>query len=138
MYFSNYDHELKLTLYRYINSCNDIESLENHLNKILNNIHQIDEFKKEVNSYIEELYNKLQLYYQANYKMILSLERKKDYYKNKIFYYIKIIKIYDIPNAKAVNILYEVYTGTERHLAFKRIELLKKQYPLIEYITNIK
>ena len=138
MYLNNNKEKIELTLYKYSSYIKNVKSIEDKLKRIMECKKYVEEFQNELNNYIESLYNRLQDFYTSNYKLILLFKREKNYYDNKIYYYIAIQKIYDLDNADVVYLLNEKYAGSERHLAFKRIEKLKNQYPGIEFITNIK
>ena len=88
--------------------------------------------------YRQTLYKRAQELCAADYSMKLTLRRRTDYYSNKKFYDIKILKIISAPNACPLVILNEEYKGTERHTAIKRFEELKKQYPNIETEKEIE
>ena len=93
------------------------------------------EFLKE---YRQTLYSRAQEFCAATYSMKLTLRRRIDYYSNKKYYEIKILKTISAPNACPLVILFEEYSGTERHKAIKRFEELKKQHPNIETEKNIE
>ena len=88
--------------------------------------------------YRKTLYVRAQELCAADYSMKLTLRRRVDYYSNKKFYDVKILKILSAPNACPLVILEEEYKGTERHTALKRFEELKKQYPNIQTEKDIE
>ena len=63
--------------------------------------------------------------------MKLTLRRRVDYYSNKKYYEVKVLKTIDAPNARPVA------DGKDRHKALKHFEELKKQYPNIETEKDI-
>ena len=69
--------------------------------------------------------------------MKLTLRRRVDYYSNKKYYEVKVLKTIDAPNARPVAVVSEEYDGKDRHKALKRFEELKKQYPNIETEKDI-
>lgn len=72
----------------------------------------------------------------------ICLKREKNYYNNKIFYYVTLSEVfedfqetYTTTNKKTLT--QNKYPGTERHKAIAQYKALKKQYPYAEAITNI-
>ena len=61
--------------------------------------------------------------------MQLTLTRRVDTWRNKKFYDVTLIKVYDLENAVPEKILEETYPGTERRQAFQRFDELKKTTP---------
>lgn len=55
---------------------------------------------------------------------------------NGIKFYIRIVRSYE--DGTKENILYETYTGKDRHAALKRFEDLKKQRPGIEAVKDME
>ena len=87
--------------------------------------------------YRKTLYSRAQELCAATYNMKLTLRRRVDYYSNKKYYEVKVLKTIDAPNARPVAVVSEEYDGKDRHKALKRFEELKKQYPNIETEKDI-
>ena len=76
-------------------------------------------------------------FFTANYTLFLSLKRDRSYRDGKVYYEIKIDKIFDNATIAPETIHKSRYQGTERHAAFKEFEALKKQYPGIKFEKDI-
>lgn len=94
-------------------------------------------FAELLKEYRRSLYERAQELYTASYSMKLQLLRTVDYYNNRKSYTVKVLQIPDAPNARAVELLSETYTGKERHKAIKRFEKLKKIHANIETEIDI-
>ena len=88
--------------------------------------------------YRTELYNRFQEINAANFRLQISIERQRQYYENKVFYYITAEQIPDRTDVAPIPVLNEKYAGKDRRAAFNRFEELCKQYPHAEKIKNIE
>ncbi len=94
------------------------------------------QFADMLEEYRRTLYERAQAFYSAEYSMQLTLTRRVDTWRNKKFYDVTLIKVYDLENAVPEKILEETYPGTERRQAFQRFDELKKLHPNIETIID--
>ena len=88
--------------------------------------------------YRVELFNRFQEITAVNFHLRVSIERQRQYYENKVFYYINVEKIPDRADVAPVAISFEKFNGKERHNALKRFDELCKQYPHAEQIKKIE
>lgn len=86
--------------------------------------------------YRAELFNRFQEITAVNFHLRVSIERQRQYYENKVFYYINVEKIPDRDDVAPVSISSEKFNGKERHNALKRFDELCKQYPHAEQIKK--
>ena len=142
--FSRYGHpsdEMNEKIFFYFTRADKIETFDK--------VQQADKSAQEkiaelytwielLKEYRNTLYRRAQEFCAANYSMKLTLRRRIDYYSGKKYYEIKVLKILSVPNARPLAVLSEEYKGTERHVALKRFEELKKQYPNIETEKDIE
>ena len=99
-----------------------IEALENAIEKM--NIYRLA---------IAEQYNKLQT---APVKKIVRLERKKDTYNNKVFYWLLTIDKYEDGHEEQTSSV--KYLGTDRMKAINDFKQYQKEHPGISASMNIK
>ena len=88
--------------------------------------------------YREELFKRFQEINAVNFHLRVMIDRQRQYYENKVFYYITVDKIPDRADVAPVPILCEKFNGKERHTALKRFDELCKQYPHAEQIKKIE
>ena len=88
--------------------------------------------------YRAELFNRFQEINAVNFHLRVMIDRQRQYYENKVFYYITVDKIPDRADVAPVLILCEKFNGKERHTALKRFEELCKQYPQAEQSKKIE
>lgn len=141
--FSRYGHpadEMNEKIYFYFTRADKIETFEK--------VQQADKAAQDkitslrvwielLKKYRKTLYSRAQELCAATYNMKLTLRRRVDYYSNKKYYEVKVLKTIDAPNARPVAVVSEEYDGKDRHKALKRFEELKKQYPNIETEKDI-
>ena len=141
--FSRYGHpadEMNEKIYFYFTRADKIETFEK--------VQQADKATQDkitslcvwielLKEYRKTLYSRAQELCAATYNMKLTLRRRVDYYSNKKYYEVKVLKTIDAPNARPVALVSEEYDGKDRHKALKRFEELKKQYPNIETEKDI-
>lgn len=141
--FSRYGHpadEMNEKIYFYFTRADKIETFEK--------VQQADKAAQDkitslfvwielLKEYRKTLYSRAQELCAATYNMKLTLRRRVDYYSNKKYYEVKVLKTIDAPNARPVALVSEEYDGKDRHKALKRFEELKKQYPNIETEKDI-
>lgn len=141
--FSRYGHpadEMNEKIYFYFTRADKIETFEK--------VQQADKAAQDkitslcvwielLKEYRKTLYSRAQELCAATYNMKLTLRRRVDYYSNKKYYEVKVLKTIDAPNARPVAVVSEEYDGKDRHKALKRFEELKKQYPNIETEQDI-
>ena len=133
--------EINERIYIYFTRADKIETfnrVQNADKDAQEKIAELQTWIELLKEYRQTLYSRAQEFCAANYSMKLTLRRRIDYYSNKKYYNIKILKTISAPNACPLVIFSEEYSGTERHKALKRFEELKKQYPNIETEKNIE
>ena len=132
--FSRYGHpadEMNEKIYFYFTRADKIETFEK--------VQQADKAAQDkitslfvwielLKEYRKTLYSRAQELCAATYNMKLTLRRRVDYYSNKKYYEVKVLKTIDAPNARPVALVSEEYDGKDRHKALKRFEELKKQW----------
>lgn len=91
---------------------------------------------EDLQEYRQALANRYATLQTAPYSLRLELERQRGYCDKKVFYYIRIVKIYE--DGTTIPELTENYKGTERRQALARFEELKKQRPGIEVWKDIE
>ena len=141
--FSRYGHpadEMNEKIYFYFTRADKIETFEKvqQADKIAQDkITSLCVWIELLKEYRKTLYSRAQELCAATYNMKLTLRRRVDYYSNKKYYEVKVLKTIDAPNARPVAVVSEEYDGKDRHKALKRFEELKKQYPNIETEKDI-
>lgn len=134
--------EMNETRHYYFTRADHIKSIDHVRSedkKAVNTINDLLEFAELLKEYRKTLYDRAQEFLTAGYDMQLKITRNIDCWNgNKKFYVIEVLKIFALKNADPVHVLQETYEGKERHIALKRFEQLKKQYPNIETIKNIE
>lgn len=125
----------------YIQRPDKIKSLEKIQNADRAAIEEIEHLKNLIellSVYRAELFNRFQEINTANFHLRVMIDRQRQYYENKVFYYITVDKIPDRADVAPVPILCEKFNGKERHNALKRFNELCKQYPHAEQIKKIE
>lgn len=101
-------------------------------------IQAAQELIHDMESYRNDLFLRAQEFYQSGYRLQLKIQRMIDYYKNKVFYIVEILHIPNVKGAKPLKKLSERFEGKDRHKALHRFAALKKLYPGIDCIEDIK
>jgi hypothetical protein len=131
------EEEIRRNLY--IISPQKIDSLDKlkyYERKAIEYIKELESTIVTINEYRNALAKRSRDFFTANYNLLLSLKREKNYSDSKVFYRITIEKVFDNNSIHPETIHEKKYSGTERHKAFKEFEALQKQYPNIRTEKN--
>lgn len=135
----NHNGEAEIHRRIYIRQPDKIDSIKNLEYYNRNASEAIAEAEKAIEvlkEYQQALFHRYQEILQANFKMLLRLERVVSYSGAKS-YVITISKRFDGSNIADEIISKETFPGKERHNALKRFEALKKEHPNIETEIDI-
>ena len=98
-------------------------------------IAELEGYITALREYQQELSKRAAQLETMGYKLLLTLKRYKRY-QGGVEYYITLTKTLD--DGTQIKELSETYTGKERRQAIARFEVLKKQRPGLEAITDIE
>ena len=130
------DYTIYIHLHPYENEAREKE-LKQLDNWAVRDIERLEETIKTLKDYRKQLYEHTQQLQELESRLQLKLKRERRY-DNKVHYYVTVKRIYPANERMYNDIISEHYDGTQRHEAIKRYEQLKKQYPGIEAIKDIK
>lgn len=89
-------------------------------------------------SYDQLLYARAQELTVAPWHHEIHLTREKRYYENKVYYYLRLLKVYDTAGIDPETLENHKYTGTERRQAIKDFESYQKSHPGIVAVKDIE
>ena len=92
-------------------------------------IAELEELIADIKAYRQTLAARYAELDTMPYTYRLELERDRRYRDSKVYYYVRLVKIY--ADGTTLNELSEEYSGTERKKAFERFEEIKKLRPCI-------
>ncbi len=98
-------------------------------------IAELEELIADIKSYRQTLAARYAELDTMPYQFRLELERDRRYRDSKVYYYVRIIKLYS--DGTSIQELCEEYAGAERKKAIQRFEEIKKQRPGIEATKDI-
>lgn len=125
----------------YIQLPEKIKSLQDCQNADKAAVSEIEHLKNLIellSIYRAELYKRFQEINAANFHLRLTIERQINYYNNHKTYHIYLKRIYDREDVAPEIIFHERFDGKQRHIALKRFDTLKREYPNAEIIKNIE
>lgn len=88
--------------------------------------------------YRTELYKRYQEINSATYHKRITIERQRQYYENKVFYYVTVESVPDRADVESIELRKSRFTGKERHNALKLFATLCKCYPQAEIVKKIE
>ena len=98
-------------------------------------IAELEELIADIKAYRQTLAARYAELDTMPYTYRLELERDRRYRDSKVYYYVRLVKIY--ADGTTLNELSEEYSGTERKKAIERFEEIKRQRPGIEAVKDI-
>ena len=139
-FFRNGDTgEIRIYIHlKYPGKIDTLDNLKYYDSTAARDIIELQEKIEFLKQYRADIAERSQAFFAANYTLLLSLKREKNYYSGKVYYTIKIEKIFDNATIAPETVYENRFPGTERHAALKVFEALKKQYPGIKYEKDIE
>lgn len=120
----------------------DLDNLARYDRYATDQINRLKAAITAVENYRVKLFEHSQKIQQSATHKQICLKREKNYYNNKVFYYVTLSEVfedfketYTSTNKKTLE--QTKYPGTERHKAIAQYKALKKQYPYAEAVSNI-
>ena len=127
---------LYIHMYPYENEAR-ISELKQYDTWAARDIRSLEETIIKLKEYRKELFEHTQQIQELESRLQLKLKRERRY-DNKVHYYVTVKRIYPANERMYNDIINEHYEGADRHVAIKRFEQLKKEYPGIEAIKDIE
>ncbi len=88
--------------------------------------------------YRTELYKRYQEINSATYHKRITIERQRQYYENKVFYYVTVESVPDRADVETRVLRRDRFEGKQRHEALKLFQTLCKCYPQAEIVKKIE
>lgn len=139
--FFRYGETGEIRTYIRLKNPDKIDTLDNlkyYDSTAARDIAELQETIEFLKQYRADISKRSKAFFTANYTLLLSLKRDRRYRDGKVYYEIKIDKIFDNATIAPETIHNSRYQGTERHTAFKEFESLKKQCPGIKFEKDIE
>lgn len=133
--------EINSTIHLYFPSPQSLDTMDRisyQGNYARQKIAEFETLIETLRSYDLLLYERAQTIATAPYHMEIRLTREKRYYQNKVFYYLKLYKVFEDENIKPEQIESTTYPGTERRKAIADFEAYKKSHAGIVAVMDIE
>ena len=119
------DYTIYIHLHPYENEARESE-LRNSDNRAVRDIQILEETIQTVKEYRKQLFEHTQRVRGLTSHLQLKIKREKNYYNNKVHYFLTIKRVYPDNDKMYQDIISEKYEGTDRFTALKRFDILKK------------
>lgn len=103
-----------------------------------NAISEAQAFIRTMEEYQTLIYNRVQVLSSAPWHYEALLLREPHSWDNKIFYFVRLLRVYDALGIGTETISDVKYPGNERHKAFAAFEAMKKSHPGIIAVKDIE
>ena len=137
--FYNRDQE-EIAVRCYLQNPKSIDDMNRAIywgNNAAHYIQECEKMIKQLQQYQKMIYERVQEIETAPYHHRVTLLRENRYYQKRVFYYLIVDKVFDVPGIKPVEIQRTTYSGPERREAIKAFEAYKKTHPGIESEMDI-
>lgn len=138
--FYNRDQE-EIAIRCYLQNPKSIDDMNRAIywgNNAARHIEECQAMIKQLQQYQQMIYERVQEIETAPYHHRVTLLRENRYYQKRVFYYLIVDKVFNVPGIKPVEIQRTTYSGPERREAIKAFEAYKKTHPGIESVLDIE